>query len=74
MVAVQNLNFEAVSFDFQNFDFEILDSEVGNCKIAAEEKISNFAAETFDMTVVVAYMNFSSDSVIEVVDNLIEVF
>ena len=38
MVAVENLNSEAVSFDFQSFDFESLDSEVRNWKIAAEKK------------------------------------
>ena len=38
MVAVENLNSGAVSFDFQNFDIESLDSEVGNRKIAAEKK------------------------------------
>ena len=73
MVAVENLNSEAVSFDSQNFDFESFDIEVGNWKIAAEKRNLNFAAEIFDMTVVVAYMNFGSDSAIEVVDNLIEV-
>ena len=72
MVAVENLNSEAVGFDFQNFDFESFDSEVGNLKIAAERRNLNFAAESFDMTVVVAFMNFGSDSAIEVVDNLIE--
>ena len=73
MVAVENLKSEAVSFDFQSFDFESLDSEVGNWKIAAEKRKLNFAAESFDMAVVVAYMNFGSDSAIEVVDNLVEV-
>ena len=73
MVAVENLNSEAVSFDFQNFDFESLDSEIGNWKIAAEKMNLSFAAESFDMTVVVAYMNFGSDSAIEVVDSLVEV-
>ena len=73
MVAVENLNSEAVSFDFQSFDFESLDSDVGNWKIAAEKSDLNFATESFDMTVVVAYMNFGSDSAIEVVDNLVEV-
>ena len=73
MVAVENLNSEAVSFDFRNFDFESFDSEVGNWKIAAEKMNLNFAAKNFDMTVVVAYMNFGSDSAIEVVDNLVEV-
>ena len=73
MVAVENLNSEAVSFDFQKFDLESLDSEVGNWKIAAEKRNLSFAAESFDMTVVVAYMNFGSDSAIEVVDNSVEV-
>ena len=73
MVAVENLNSEAVGFDFQKFDFESFDSEVGKWTIAAEKRNSNFAAESFDMTVVVAYMNFGSDSAIEVVDNLVEV-
>ena len=73
MVAVENLNSEAVSFDFQSFDFENLFSEVGNWKIAAEKRKLNFAAESVDMTVVVAYMNFSSDSASEIVDNLVEV-
>ena len=73
MVAVANLNSEAVSFDFQKTEFESLDSEVGNQKIATEKRNLNFAAESFDMTVVVAYMNFGSDSAIEVFYNLVEV-
>ena len=72
MVAVENLSSEAVSFGFQNADFESLDSEVGNRNIAAEKWNLSFAAKKFDMTVV-AYMNFGSDSPIEVVDNLVEV-
>ena len=72
-VAVENLNSEAVSFDSHNFDFESVDSEVGNWKIAAKKENLNFAAENFDMTVVMAYMNFGSDSAIEVVDKSIEV-
>ena len=71
MDAVENLNSEAVSFDFQNFDFGSFDSEVGNRMTAAERRNLNFAAES--ITVVVAYMNFGSDSAIEVVDNLVEV-
>ena len=73
MVAVENLNSEAVSFDSRNFDFESLDFEVGNWMIAAGKRNLNFAAESFDMTVVVGYINFGSDSAIEVVDNLVEV-
>ena len=73
MVAVENLNSGAVNFDSQKFDFESLNSEVGNWKIAAEKRNLNFAAEKFDMTGVVAYMNFGSDSGIEVVDNSVEV-
>ena len=73
MVAVENLNSETVSFDSQNFDFESFDSEVANWEIAAEKRTFNFAAESFDMTVVVGYKNFGSDSVIEVVDNSVEV-
>ena len=57
----------------RNFDFESFDSEVGNWKIAAEKRNLNFAAGSFDMTVVVAYMNFGSDSAIEVVGNSVEV-
>ena len=72
MVAVEKLNSEAVTFDSQNFDFESFDTEFENRKIAAEKNL-NFAAGKFDMTVVVAYMNFGSDSAIEVVDNLVEV-
>ena len=68
MVVVENLNSEDVSFDSQKFDFESFDSEVGNWKIAAERRSLNFAAESFDMTVVVAYMHFGYDSAIEVVD------
>ena len=45
MVAVENLNSEAVRFGFQNFDFE-----VGKWTIAAEKKNLSFAAESFDMT------------------------
>ena len=74
MVAVEELITEAVSFDFQNFDFESFDSEVGNWKIAAGKKTLNFATVSFVMIVVVAYMNFGSDSAIEVVDNSVEVF
>ena len=48
----------------------ILRLETGRLRL---KKNLNFAAESFDMTVVVAYMNFGSDSVIEVVDKLIEV-
>ena len=73
MVAVENLNSEAVSFSLENCDFQSLDSEVGNRKTATEKKNLNFAAESFDMTVVVTYMNFGSDSAIQVVDNLVEV-
>ena len=73
MVANENLMFEAVSFDFQNFDFESFGSMVGDWMTAAEKNNLNFAAESFDKIVVVAYMNFGSDSVIEVVDNLVEV-
>ena len=73
MVAVENLNSEAVEFDFHNFDFESFVSEVGKLTIAAEKKNLSFAAERFDMTVVVAYMDFGSDSAIEVFDNLVEV-
>ena len=74
MVAVKNLNSETESFDFRKSDFENFDSEVGNWTIAAEKNNFNFAAKNFDMTVVVAYMNFGSDSAIEVFDNLVEVF
>ena len=74
MVAVESLKSEAVSFDFQSFVFENSDSEVGNWKIAAEKKKTlSFAAENFDMTVVVAYMNFGSVSAIEIVDSFVEV-
>ena len=73
MVAVENLNSEAVSFDFQNFDFESFDSEVGNWMTAAEKRNLSFNAKNVDMTVVVAYMNFGSASATEVVDNLVEV-
>ena len=73
MVAVENLISEAVSFDSQNFVFESFDSEVGNWKIAAEKRNLNFSAESFDLTVVVAYMNFDSDSAFEVVHNSVEV-
>ena len=73
MVAIENLISEAVSFDFQNFDFESFDSEVGKWTIAAEKKNLSFGAESFDMTVVVVYMNFGSDSAIDVFDNLDEV-
>ena len=69
MDAVENLNSEAVSFDFQNF--ESFDSEVGNWMTAAEKRNLNFAAESLDITVVVAYMHFGSDSAIEVVDKLV---
>ena len=72
MVAVENLNSEAVRFDFQNFDFESLNSDVGDWKIAADKRNLNFAGESFDMTVVVEYMNFGSVSAIEVFDNLVE--
>ena len=73
MVSVKNLNSQAASFDCQKFDFESFDSEVGNWKIAAERRNLKFAAESFAMTVVVAYMNFGSDFAIEVVDNSVEV-
>ena len=73
MVAVGSLNSEAVIFDPQKFELESIDSEVKNWKIAAEKLNLNFAAESFDMTVVVAHMNFGSDSALEVVDNLVEV-
>ena len=73
MVSVEKLNTGAVSFDSQNFDFERFDSEVEKWKIAAERRNLIFVAEKFDMTVLVAYMNFSSDSAIEVVDNSVEV-
>ena len=73
MVAVEKLNSEAVSSDFQDLDFESFDSEVGNWMTAVEKRNLNFAAESFDMIVVVAYMNFGSDSAIEVFDNLVEV-
>ena len=73
MVAVENLNSQAVSFVFPNFDFESFDSEVGNWKNAAEKRKINFAAASFDMTAVVTYMNFGSDSSIEGVDILVEV-
>ena len=73
MVAVENLNSEAVSFDSQSFGFESLHSEVGNGKIAAEKKNLNFAAESFDMIVIVAYMKSGSGFVLEVVGNLVEV-
>ena len=59
--------------NWKKFDFESIDSEVRNWKFAAEKRNLNFAAESFDMTVVVAYMNFGSDSAIEVVDNSVEV-
>ena len=72
MVRVENLNSEGGSFHFQKLDFESFDSEVGKWMTAAEKKL-NFAAESFDMIVVVAYMNFGSDSAIEVVDNLVGV-
>ena len=73
MLAVENLNLEAVSFDFRHFDFKNFGSEVGNWTIAAGKMNLNFAAENVDMSVVVAYMNFGSDSVIEVFDELVEV-
>ena len=73
MVAVDNLNFEAVSFEFRNFDFENFDSEVGRWTIAAEKRNLNFAGESFDMIIVVAFMDFGSDSAIEVVNNSVEV-
>ena len=73
MVAVENLNSETVSFDSEKFDFESFDSEVENWKIAAERRNFNIAAESFDMTVVVAYMKFGSDSAIEVLDKLVKV-
>ena len=73
MILVENLKHVAASFDFQSFDFESINSEVGNWKIAAQKRNLNFAAESFDMTVVVAFLNFGSDSAIEVVDNLVEV-
>ena len=63
-----------MSFDYQSFVSQSFDCEVGNWKVAAEKKKSlNFAAGSFDMTVVVAYMNFGSDSANEVVDNSVEV-
>ena len=62
MVVVENLNSQAVSFDSPNFDFEGFVSEVENWKIAAKRKSLNFVAEKFVITVVVAYMNFGSDS------------
>ena len=73
MVAVENLNFEAVSFDYQIFDFHSLDPEVGNRKIAVDKKNLNSAAESVDMTVVVAYTNFADAFATEVVDNSVEV-
>ena len=73
MVAVDNLNSEAVSCDSEISDFESFDSEVGNWNIEAEKRNLNFAAKNFDKTVVVAYMNFGSNSAIEVFDNLVEV-
>ena len=65
---IENLKPDAASFVFES-----INSEVGNWKIAAQKRHLSFAAESFDMTVVVAYMNFGSDSAIEVVDNLVEV-
>ena len=73
MVLVGKLKFEAVSFDSLNFRFEGPDSQVENSEILAQKRILNFAAETFEMTVVVTYMNFSINSAIEVVDVLVEV-
>ena len=73
MVSVEILNSAAVSFDSQNFDFESFDFEVENWKIAVETRNLKFVAEKFDMTIVVAYMNFGSDSAIEVVDNSVEI-
>ena len=73
MLAVENLDSEAVSFDFQKFEFESCNSEVGKWTIAAEKRNLNFAAESFDMTVVVAYLNFGSDFAIEVVNISAEV-
>ena len=73
MVAVENLNFEAVIFDFQIFDFHSLDPEVGNRKIAVDKKNLNSAAESVDMNVVVAYTNFADDFATEVDDNSVEV-
>ena len=73
MVVVENFNSEAVSFDFQKFDVESFDSEVKNWMTAAEKRNLSFAAKNIVKTVVVAYMNFGSDSAIEVVDKLVEV-
>ena len=73
MVAVENLNSEAVGFDFQNFYFESFDCGVGNWMTAAEKRNLSFAAKNVDITVVVAYMNLGSDSAIEVVDKMVEV-
>ena len=73
MVAVKYLKVEIVRFDSQSFDFERFVSEAENEKISAERRNLNFVAEYFDMTVVVAYMNFGSDSANEVADILVEV-
>ena len=62
-----------MSFDFQIFDFESFESEDGNWMTAAEKRNLSFAAKSVDITVVVVYINFGSDSAIEVFDNLVEV-
>ena len=73
MVSVENLNSETVNFDSQNFDSKSFDFEVENWKIEAEKRKLNFAAKNFDITGVVACMNFGSDSAIEVVDSSVQV-
>ena len=68
------MNSEAVSFDTQIFDFEGFHSEIGNWKIAAQKRNLNLREDLIiDNFVFVAYMNFGSDSAIEVFDNLVEV-
>ena len=65
MVAVENLSSEAVSFDFQIFDLKVLIVRLETRRLRLKKNL-NFAAKNFVMTVIVVYMNFGSDSAIEI--------
>ena len=62
MVAVENLNSEAKSFDFEILILKMLILSLETGRLRLKKKKLNLAAKNFDMTVVVAYMNFGSDS------------
>ena len=52
---------------------KVLILRLGTERLRLKKSKSIFAAECFDMTVFVAYMNFGADSAIDVVDNSFEV-